>query len=62
MIVPKSRPADEYTPAQRKIINAQLDKAEKGQLHGPFKDGKQIAAYLRKFQAERRGKSKTKTR
>ncbi|MBX3328569.1 MAG: AbrB/MazE/SpoVT family DNA-binding domain-containing protein, partial [Nitrospira sp.] len=62
MIVPKSTPADEYTPTQRKIIDAQLDEAEKGPLHGPFSDGKQIAAYMKTFQAQRRGKSKTKTR
>jgi len=62
MIVPKSPTADEYTPEQRKSIDAQLDEAEKGALHGPFRDGKQIAAYVKAFQAQRTGKSKTKKR
>ena len=62
MIVPKSSPSGDYTPTQRKIIDAQLDAAEKGPLHGPFTDGKQIAAYLKTFQAQRRGRSKTKNR
>ena len=45
-----------------KVIDAQLDVAEKGALHGPFSDGKQIAAYVKAFQAQRAGKSKTKKR
>lgn len=62
MIVPKSTPADEYTPEQRRVIDAQLDEAEKGSLHGPFRDGKQIAAYVKVFKAQRADKAKTKTR
>jgi len=27
---------DEYTPEQRRIIDARLDQAEKGRTHGPF--------------------------
>ena len=62
-IIPKLPTADdEYTPEQRKIIDAQLDEAEKGPLHGPFSDGKEIASYLKGFKAQRGGKSKTKTR
>src|ERR1022692_237959 len=29
---------DEYTPEQRRIINARLDEAEKGPFYGPFKN------------------------
>ncbi len=52
---------DEYTPAQRRIIDARLDEAEKGPYHGPFKSGDELAAYLKKFKAQRRAKTiKTK--
>jgi|HubBroStandDraft_4_1064222.scaffolds.fasta_scaffold446703_2 hypothetical protein len=37
---------DEYTPAQRRLISARLDKAEKGPFYGPFKDGVEVAAFL----------------
>lgn len=39
---------DEYTPEQRRIINARLNAAEKGPFHGPFKDGAEVAAFLKK--------------
>jgi len=39
---------DEYTPEQRRIVNARLDKAEKGPFHGPFKNGAGVAAFLKK--------------
>jgi AbrB family looped-hinge helix DNA binding protein len=39
---------DEYTPEQRRIINARLDEAEKGPFHGPFKGGAEVAAFLKK--------------
>jgi hypothetical protein len=29
---------DEYTPEQRRIVNARLDEAEKGPFYGPFKN------------------------
>lgn len=36
-IVPELPSADdEYTPAQRRIIDARLDKAAKSRTHGPF--------------------------
>jgi bifunctional DNA-binding transcriptional regulator/antitoxin component of YhaV-PrlF toxin-antitoxin module len=36
-IIPKLPSADdEYTPEQRRIIDAQLDEAENGPLYGPF--------------------------
>jgi bifunctional DNA-binding transcriptional regulator/antitoxin component of YhaV-PrlF toxin-antitoxin module len=50
-ILPKLPTADgEYTPEQRRIINARLDEAEKGPYYGPFKDGAEVAAFLRKRQ------------
>jgi AbrB family looped-hinge helix DNA binding protein len=39
---------DEYTPEQRRIVNARLDEAEKGPFHGPFKNGAEVAAFLKK--------------
>lgn len=42
--------ADEYTPKQRRAIDARLAKAEKGPFYGPFKDGAEVAAFLKKWQ------------
>src|SRR5713226_6695198 len=39
---------DEYTPAQRRAINARLDEAEKGPYYGPFKSGSEVVAFLKK--------------
>jgi hypothetical protein len=41
---------DEYTPAQRRIIDARLKEAEKGPYAGPFKNGDEAAAFLKKSQ------------
>ncbi len=50
-ILPKLPTADdEYTPDQRRIIDARLAEAEKGPYYGPFKDGAEVAAFLRKRQ------------
>jgi hypothetical protein len=47
-LVPKLATAvDEYTPEQRRIINARLDEAEKGPFYGPF-TANQAAAFLKK--------------
>jgi len=40
--------ADEYTPEQRRVINARLAEAEKSPYYGPFRSGAEIAAFLRK--------------
>jgi AbrB family looped-hinge helix DNA binding protein len=37
----------EYTPAQRRYINARLDEAERGPFYGPFKNGAEVAAFLK---------------
>jgi AbrB family looped-hinge helix DNA binding protein len=39
---------NEYTPEQRRIIDARLDEAEKGPYFGPFRDGAEVAAFLKK--------------
>ena len=47
-ILPKLPKADdEYTAAQRRVIDAQLDAAEKGPFHGPFKTADDMAAYVK---------------
>ena len=40
--------ADEYTPRQRRMIDARLAEAEKGPYYGPFQNGAEVAAFLRK--------------
>jgi AbrB family looped-hinge helix DNA binding protein len=46
-ILPKLPAAvDEYTPEQRRMINARLDEAEKGPFYGPF-SAKEAAAFLK---------------
>ena len=49
---------DEYTPEQRRIVNARLNQAEKGPFIGPFKNGTEVAAFMKKRQTP--GKSKLK--
>jgi hypothetical protein len=57
-ILPKVPVADdEYTPAQRRAIDAELDEAEKGPFHGPFDTADQMIAHLK-----RRLKSRAKTK
>ncbi len=48
--------SDEYTPAQRRIIDAQLDKAEKRPFHGPFNTVDGMIAHLKR-EVKRRMKS-----
>lgn len=52
---------DEYTPEQRRIINARLDEAEKGPYYGPFKSGSEVARFLKKRRELQRS-SKAKKR
>ena len=55
---------DEYTPAQRKMIDARLAVAQKeidrGQTHGPFTTHKQFLASLHKETKKLRATKKTK--
>jgi hypothetical protein len=39
---------DEYTPAQRRIIDARLTEARKGPYHGPFQTAEEAIRFIRK--------------
>ena len=39
---------DEYTPAQRRIIDARLAEARKGPYHGPFGTVEEAITFIRK--------------
>jgi AbrB family looped-hinge helix DNA binding protein len=60
-IIPKLPPADdEYTPAQRRAIDAQLEEAQKGPYHGPFETADAAVRFLRQEIRKRKtGKSRT---
>lgn len=54
-IVPKLPVADEeYTPAQRRIIDARLRQARKGPYYGPFATADEAIAFLHKEIRKRR--------
>jgi len=53
---------DEYTPEQRRILNASLAQAEKGPYYGPFKNGAEVAAFLKKWQRRSKSAKAKKTR
>ena len=38
---------DEYTPAQRRVIDAQLALARKGPFHGPFDTAEEAIAHMK---------------
>jgi hypothetical protein len=40
--------SDEYTPAQRRIIDARLAEARKGPYHGPFETAEEAIRFIRK--------------
>jgi len=52
---------DEYTPKQRRIIDAQLDKAAKGPFHGPFDTADEMIAHI-KGQLKKRAAAKKQKR
>lgn len=52
---------DEYTPAQRRTIDAQLDEAEKGPFHGPFDSAAEMIAHI-KGELKKRGATKKSKR
>jgi len=39
---------DEYSPAQRRIIDARLTEARKGPYHGPFQTAEEAIRFIRK--------------
>ncbi len=58
-ITAKPSTTDEYTPEQRRIIDAKLEKARKGSYHGPFDTADEAVKFLRKeIRARRIGKRK----
>lgn len=60
-ILPKLPNADdEYTPEQRRIIDGQLDAAERGPFHGPFKNANEMIAYVKRELKKRAAFKKSK--
>ena len=57
---------DEYTPAQRRIIDARLAESledfKKGRTHGPFNTANEAIAFIRKEVKARAAKRKQKPR
>ena len=59
IIIPKLPSADdEYTPEQRRSIDAQLDEAEKGPFHGPFNTAGEAIQFLHREIRARKAKRK----
>jgi hypothetical protein len=53
--------AGEYTPEQRRMINARLDRAEKGPYFGPFRNGAEVAVFLKRWKAKNKPNKLKKT-
>jgi bifunctional DNA-binding transcriptional regulator/antitoxin component of YhaV-PrlF toxin-antitoxin module len=45
---------DEYTPAQRRVIDARVRQARKGPYHGPFATADEAIAFVRREVRRRR--------
>jgi hypothetical protein len=54
------RADDEYTPEQRRSIDAQLDEAERGPFRGPFKAAEEMIADMKSQVKRRAALRKTK--
>lgn len=52
---------DEYTPAQRRVIDAQLAEARKGPFHGPFATADEMIAHV-KAELKKRAAAKKSTK
>jgi bifunctional DNA-binding transcriptional regulator/antitoxin component of YhaV-PrlF toxin-antitoxin module len=50
---------DEYTPAQRQVIDARLAQARRGPYHGPFDTADEAIKFLKKEIRSRKTKRKT---
>src|SRR5438094_6881222 len=62
-IIPKLPSADdEYTPAQRRVIDARLAEARKGPYHGPFETADQAIKFLNKEIRNRKANKRKTTR
>ena len=60
-IIPKlPRADDEYTPEQRRSIDAQLDEAEKGPFRGPFNTAEEMIADMKSQLKKRAALRRTK--
>lgn len=46
---------DEYTPGQRRVVDALIAEGRKGPYYGPFKNGAEVEAFLKQWKA--RGKA-----
>ena len=53
---------DEYTPEQRRAMDARLDEAAKGPFHGPFKSAEEVASFLDRWKRAPAGGTKRKTK
>jgi len=62
-IIPELRSADdEYTPAQRRAIDAQLREAAKGPYYGPFNTADEMIAHMKGELRKRAAAKKSKRR
>ena len=62
-IIPKLPSADdEYTPEQRRIVDARLAEAEKGPYHGPFETIDQAIRFLNKEIRNRKANKRKTTK
>jgi AbrB family looped-hinge helix DNA binding protein len=52
---------DEYTPEQRRIIDAGIVQGRKGPYYGPFKSGIEVEAFLKKWKAKTKAGKLKKT-
>jgi AbrB family looped-hinge helix DNA binding protein len=60
-IIPKlPSAADEYTPEQRRVIDAQLAEAAKGPYHGPFDTADEMITHIKGELKKRRALKKSK--
>jgi len=60
-IIPKlPSAADEYTPEQRRAIDAQIEEARKGPYHGPFNTADEMIAHIRGELKKRAALKRTK--
>lgn len=59
-IIPELPSADdEYTPAQRRVIDARLAQARRGPYHGPFDTANEAIKFLKNEIRSRKTKRKT---
>lgn len=60
-IIPKlPSVGDEYTAEQRRMIDAQLDEAEKGPFHGPFDTAEEMITHIEGELKKRASRKKSK--